>query len=482
MKTIKLIFLSALVVALNLSGAMAQQTIRISDQPLTNSSIPAPSVDNALPTFEPLPMQWQGSQAFHPNSIVVEDAGSFGAQSFGAQPAISGPMEVATTEADSREFPTVEITGFFQLDGGYFSQDVQNQLTIGDIEDGLGFRRARLAAKGNVTERTSYNFEFDFAQSQARFVDVWLQVNDTRLGNVRIGRFRQPFGMSELTSVRDLPFLERPVTFTQSPFRQTGIMLFGTTAENSGTWAAAGYRFLSDNFGNVFADDGGYGLATRLTRVVSQWGSGNLFHLGFDYSYNDPGRGLVQFVSTNEVFLGQNPNLGPSGLSVLPIIGIPPFVNTGPLPTDTAQLYSAEAALALGRLAIQSEARFANVEQPDGQQLSFPGAYVTARLMLTGEQIPYNKNSGVFGRIVPDSNFDSVGGRGAWELLGRISHIDLNDGAVLGRRLTNYTVGLNWYWNEYVKVQFNWINSQLDDSQFDDSTANAFVFRAQLDF
>lgn len=101
--------------------------------------------------------------------------------------------------------------------------------------------------------------------------------------------------------------------------------------------------------------------------------------------------------------------------------------------------------------------------------------------MLTGEQIPYNKKSGVFGCVIPNSNFDSAGGRGAWELLGRVSHIDLNDGAVLGRRLTSYTVGCNWYWNQYVKMQFNWINSQLDDAQFGDSTANAFAVRAQLD-
>ncbi len=162
------------------------------------------------------------------------------------------------SEDESNKFPTAGVTGFFHLDSGWFSQDDLNRTTLGDINDGTGFRRARLAAKGFVAEDIQYILEFDFAQSQARFVDVWMQIDGTRLGNVRIGRFRQPFGMAELTSVRELPFLERPLTFTQSPFRQTGVMLFDARPDESGTWAVAGYRFLSDNFGNVFADTGAY--------------------------------------------------------------------------------------------------------------------------------------------------------------------------------------------------------------------------------
>ena len=221
------------------------------------------------------------------------------------EPESNGFASDAASETDS--FPTVKVTGFFQLDSAWFTQDETNLLTLGDIDDGLGFRRARFAATGNVAQDISYVFEFDIAQSQARFVDVWLQASNTRFGNVGIGRYRQPFGMSEQTSIRDLPFLERPVTFTQSPFRQTGVMLFDTRADELGTWAISGYRFLSDNFGNVFSDSGGYGMVARLTAVPFEFGENRLLRLGADYSYNEPGRGVVQFVSTNEVFVGQNP-------------------------------------------------------------------------------------------------------------------------------------------------------------------------------
>ena len=315
--------------------------------------------------------------------------------------------DAGVESADSKKYPTAVVTGFFQLDSAWFSQDDLNLQTLGDIDDGLGFRRARFAAKGNVAEDISYIFEFDIAQSQARFVDVWVQANNTRFGNLRIGRYRQPFGMSEITSVRELPFLERPVTFTQSPFRQTGVMLFDTRPDDRGTWAVSGYRFISDNFGNVFSDSGGYGFVTRLTQIALEWRENRLLHLGVDYSYNQPGRGVVQLVSTNEVFVGQNPNLGPAGLSVLPIEGVAPFVNTGELAAENAQILNFESALALGRLAIQSEFRWFQVEQTSGGSALFPGGYAQIRYMLTGEDIPYSKKDGVFGRIVPRNNWSS---------------------------------------------------------------------------
>ena len=391
----------------------------------------------------------------------------------------SGPFVFEQAdESTSKEFPSVKVTGFFQLDAAYFSQDAVNQATLGDINDGLGFRRARLAAAGSVSDDVSYIIEFDIAQSQARFVDVWMQLDKTRFGKVRIGRYRQPFGMAELTSIRELPFLERPLTFAQSPFRQTGVMLFDSTVDGKGTWAFSGFRFLSDNFGNVFADSGGYGLVARLTKVAAEWGEDRLFHVGFDYSYANPGRGLVQIVSTNEVLVGQNPNLGPAGLSVLPIDAVPPFVNTGVVPTDSIQFFNFESALALGRMAIQSEVRWIHLNQTVGGSARLPGAYAQVRYMLTGEKIPYSREGGVFGRVVPSNEC----GNGAWELLARISHLDLNDATITGRRLTDFTVGCNCYWNKFTKFQFNWIHSRLNDVTLGDSNANAFAFRAQIDF
>ncbi len=259
-------------------------------------------------------------------------------------------------------------------------------------------------------------------------------------------------------------------------------MLFDTSEDERKAWAISGYRYLSDNFGNVFSDSGGYGMVSRLTAIAADFGDDRLLHIGVDYSFNDPGRGVVQFVNTNELFLGQNPILGPNGLASLPIVGVPPFVNTGQINAESAQFFNVESALALGRLAFQSEARWVAVNLTTGGAANFPGAYAQVRYMLTGESIPFSRANGVFGRIVPNCPFDKNGGLGAWELAGRVSHIDLNDAGITGRRLTDFTVGCTWYWNKHTKMQFNWIHSRLDDPMIGDSLANAFAVRAQLDF
>ncbi|MEO8497137.1 MAG: porin [Planctomycetota bacterium] len=394
------------------------------------------------------------------------------------------PKDSATGKPGSG-FPTVKVTGFFHLDSGFYNQDAVNQATLGNIQDGTGFRRARLAATGNLTENSSYMMEFDFAQAQARFVDVWMQFKQTPVGNIRIGRFRQPFGMSELTSIREIPFLERPTLFAFSPFRQTGIMLFDTALDERMTWAASGYRYLSDNFGNVYGDSGGYGVATRLTALPIDYGDSGLVHVGFDYSYNDPARNLVQYASQNEFFVGQQPDLGPSGLSVLPIVTVPPFVNTGVMPVSRTNLFNVEGAASWGRFLVQSEASWAQVQLLDGTTNTFPAAYAHLRYVLTGEVIPYNRQNGVFGRIKPAQPVDFWCGHwGAWEVAARASYIDLNGTGLPGpgRRLTDATLGLNWYLSDHTKFQFNYIHAQLNDPVLGGSQAQTYAFRGQVDF
>lgn len=405
---------------------------------------------------------------------------------FGGEPAYPDYFDGSDCACSNPDdFLDLRLTGFFQLDSGWYSQDTNNRNTLGDIADGTGFRRARLAGAGKVAERTSFIMEFDFAQAQARFVDVWMQFHDTPLGNIRVGRYRQPFGMAELTSIRELPFLERPVTFALAPFRQTGVMLYDTALDERMTWAVSGYRYLSDNFGNVYADTGGYGMASRVTYLPVDCGDERLVHVGADYSYNNPGRGFVQYASQDQFFVGQQPALGPAGLSVLPIVGVPPFVNTGAIPTQRTSLVNLEGAVSFGRLVIQSEARWASVNQTNGVSNTFPGAYVHVRYVLTGETIPYKRKAGVFGRVRPFAPVDIFCGQwGAWEIAARMSYLDLNGTALPGpgRRITDSTVGLNWYINSRTKFQFNWIHSSLNDPTKGNSNADVLAVRGQLDF
>ena len=54
-------------------------------------------------------------------------------------------------------------------------------------------------------------------------------------------------------------------------------------------------------------------------------------------------------------------------------------------------------------------------------------------------------------------------GPGAWELTYRYSYVNLNDNMVLGGIYSEHTVGLNWYWNEYIKVYMFWLHGNFAD-------------------
>lgn len=394
--------------------------------------------------------------------------------------------------AAAKKYPSVQLTGFFHLDTAWFNQDPVNIASVGDANDGISFRRTRLAAKGNVADNTSYIVEMDFAASQAQFVDVWLTQSDLPvLGNVRIGRWRQPFGMSTLTGIRELPFMERAIPFALVPFRQTGIGAFDTALDERLTWAVSAFRFNSDFFGNNSGDNGGYAMAGRITGLPFYVNDNLLLHLGIDYSFQDPSNDSIRYFTAPEILLDQA--TGP--FLAFPNMLTPAFADTGMIAgVDKINVYGAEIGGAIGRLYLQSETYWSEVNLGGGGTLRFPGAYAQARYMLTGETIPYNKKNGVFGRVKPSNPFDPWnGGWGAWELAARWSYLDLNDafalggggslpGGVRGGRLTDVTLGVNWYFNDFTKFQFNYIHANLGHPVLGNSDADILAVRAQLDF
>ncbi|MBI1248739.1 porin [bacterium] len=388
--------------------------------------------------------------------------------------------------ADPKKYPTVQLTGFFHLDGVYFNQNNNNMATVGDLQDGWDFRRARLAGKGKLAEDWTYIMEFDFASSQARFVDVWVTYNNAPiLQNIRIGRWRQPYGMSELTSIRELPFLERSSGFAVAPFRQTGIGFFGNNTPETLTWAASVFRYPTDGFGDNAGDNGGYAGAGRITALPYLTADGEqLIHVGLDYYYANPSQNSVRFASQPEI---QVVDVAPN-----PSISVPPFVDTGNVPVNHVDSINVELAAKYGRLVMQSEARWTTLNQTGGPSQTIENAYGQVRYSLTGESLKYNKSNAVFGRVVPFYNFDPYCGHwGAWELAARYSFADFN-GTWLsanmppspgpGRQMNDVTLGLNWYLNGNTKFQFNYINSRLNDPTLGLSNCNIYAVRCQIDF
>ncbi|MCA9082438.1 MAG: porin [Planctomycetaceae bacterium] len=380
-------------------------------------------------------------------------------------------------------YPTVKVTGFFQADFGWFNQDTASLGQFGDIQDDRGFRRTRLAATGNVNENTKYMIEMDFAfNGRPSFMDVWLDVaNLTSLGNVRIGQFRQPFGLDELTSVKELTFLERPLMFGMAPFRQIGVEVYDISADENATYAVAAFGTATDPFGASIGDRG-YGMAARLTKVLMEDQCGDfLVHGGLGYSHIQTPDSTVQYRNVPEY---GGPFLPTASTATSLVAGgsVPFFVDTGAIAAENSNLVNAELAGTWGALHAQSELRYAFVNSRNNGNIAFPSFYAQMGWVMTGEHRPYNKQSATLGRIKPRSVAGAkCGGSGAWELAVRYSWMDLNQNGIAGGELTDMTYGVNWYLNDYTKIQFNYINADLNRNAVLSNT-DIIAMRAQLDF
>ncbi|WDQ15266.1 OprO/OprP family phosphate-selective porin [Rhodopirellula sp. P2] len=388
---------------------------------------------------------------------------------------------ISCSPSASSKYPTARLTGFFQADTAWFHQSERNIAAVGDAEDGSDFRRARLAAVGNVWDNVGYSLEMDFGfPGRPSFMDVWVDMEDViGDGNLRIGQFRQPIGMEGLTSVKELTFMERSLPFALIPFRQVGAVLYGTSSEDLMTWAVSGFRFPTDVYGGSVGENGGYGTAARVTGLLVDREPGNVrFHIGGAYSFIDPSNDLFQYRSQPEVFVSETGG----GVPAATAVNTPFFVDTGLIDAEHTNLFGAELAASTGSFYAQSEYLVSVVDQIGGPTVALPGAYAYAGYFLTGEQRSYDKKNGVFGDVVPNGSVGKDGGIGAWELAVRYSYLDFNDANVQGGRLSDITAGVNWHWNPHTKFQFNYIHAMLDSPVNGDSDANIFAMRAHLDF
>jgi len=434
-------------------------------------------------------------------------------------------------ESRADQLPIVRLSGFFQLDDGLFSQNSFSRDRIGDAYDGVSFRRTRLQAIGKLTEFTNFSIEMDFAfAGRPSFMDVWGEQTEVPFfGTIRVGQFRQPGTMDSWTSIRHLEFLERSAAFNATdPFRRVGIMAYAMSDDELTQWAysvyATGLTFASapgvtaystigDNRnGAQIGDSGGISFASRASHLVfyDEPSEGRyLLHVGAGYGFSAIGGSgsTGPFAKTfrsaifPEFFVGDLNGVGLTGS------GTPLVLDTGRYLADSFNFWHLELAGASGPAHFQTEVMFEAVNQRGGPVVFEPAAYFQCGYMLTGESIGYLKQAGVFDyNVVPFTPFFGTGrhgrmaGWGAWEIAARWTWVDLSGvnirpgniveptpAGVLPPSpnagvLNETTVGVNWWWNRFTRVQFNWIRSMPNYVGYGYAPFDIYGTRFQIEF
>ena len=372
-------------------------------------------------------------------------------------------LELKTNDGNT----SLKLGGRIMLDHAWFSDDTGSA-------DGTEFRRTRLMLSGKVNQ-FEWKTQYEFARggegsgdkgNRPAFKDVYVGVSGVPYaGALRVGHFKEPFGLEELTSSKYITFMERSLTSAFAPSRNVGVMAHRTL--DTGTLAYGVFRTTGDN--GYDEGDGDYSLTGRYTRLLrNEDGGRNLLHIG-------------AAASSRSI----------DGLTIRPR---PSAHLAGKLPgaedetADGEFRYGVEAAWDRGPLSVQAEFMGSSVSAADN--FSYTGWYVMASYFFTGESRPYDSKKGTFKRVKPAQEFSWGESWGAVELAVRYGSIDYGDfvypaqhptkpaGTIPtnGHKVDDLTVGVNIYHNPTFRTMFNYVYSDMDGGE----EVHAFMVRWQI--
>lgn len=345
----------------------------------------------------------------------------------------------------------------FASSGGAFRLRVGGNLTLEAItlerdghvdENSAEVRRARLAASLDFTQHLQLRLSYEFAGRDPGWRNAWLGWESGRR-RFRIGQFQQPFSLEELTGSTELTFVSRALPNLFAPSYRLG----AETRLGGTAWTFAGAVFRGD-LERPDADN--LGAAVRWTRA-QELGERSLFHFGLAGLYRQPGERILRFRSRPEV------GLGPVLVDTDRMRGVESVAGGG-----------LELAFQSERLLVQGEGMAMWLARDAGRRaVLLDGGYVAASFRLAGERRRYRRGSG---------SFTAVRGAGrtwGWELAARWSVLDLDDGAVRGGKLADWTLGLSGAWADWGRLLLDVVHA--DSRRHGRSEAlDAVVLQLQL--
>ncbi len=356
---------------------------------------------------------------------------------------------------------SIQLTGRMHLDYRSIDNDGLSANNAGDIDKDTGsgasqyeLRRARLGVKGKFAKY--FNYEVVGNLPGTATIDVaYLDFAKYDQVQLRVGKFKQPFGLEQLTSSNNIDFLERSYVDQTAPAKKLGAMIFGepkpgltyagsafqmNDVENDSksedmSFAGRGTLNFAELVGNKDAifhiGLAGYNTNSSIRPTSSSASGGSQTTAGTFLSYRTPGRGL------SNIFRAQIQGDNVGGAAVVSA------TSDATAEIDSKAL-GLEGIVAYNSFKLQGE--FTKGENrasfKDGtalMSLDNEAWYGEALWLLTGEKYSGSYKKGAFGSIKPmkDFDLDNFSGLGAWELGLRYEQFDISDTIRSGSGLAN---------------------------------------------
>jgi phosphate-selective porin len=416
-----------------------------------------------------------------------------------AKPAEAKKEAPATAGWNGEHFFIRSTDGKFQLQPyGYFMADYRGYRGDGAPSNTFLISRARLGFQGSYGAHYDFNFLIDAAASNGILLrDLYVNIKPTTAFQIQAGQYKTPFAQEALTGDTNLDFVERSLASllyasASSSFRSPGIAVHGDL--DGGVmqyWVGAfnGKGILVNNTTNEPE------IVGRLRFYPWRRKKDSLFQgLAFGGSI---GHGRSRGLSNEQSFAATLPD---GAFTFFPQFRI----------NGSIERYNGDFTWIHGPWALRAEYDQLNQfrhgvgsEQSDNLGfVSLPGVvakagYVQTTYLLTGEARPENGAPKVKHPVLGTEAAGKARGAGAWELAFRYDRIQAKEPGIslLSNPLTpgfvatfsdhadEFTVGVNWYLNNWIKYQANFLVDRLRaPSVTGQVPQNFFVVENRLQF
>ena len=319
------------------------------------------------------------------------------------------------------------------------------------IGNGTSIRRARFAVKAQVNEDWYGEFDMDLANGLVELKDAIVRYTGFDNLDLQVGNFKENFSIQRNTTSRYLQFIERPMVCSAlAPSRHLG---FNAKYAKDWIWASAGvfaqkvagieeWDLTADN-NKDFGRNAGYSATAKLVfRPLYKMDNASL-HIGGAVSYRTPkvtddAYGMYRASARNSTNINRKK-----------------YIDTDNLPgfdhniLSTVELAGHWGGLRYEAAYMRSDVFFKETAV-DPLPKCFDGWYAQAGYLLFGGKQRYDAMGGKYTKVERGRSWGDI------ELCGRYEYCNLNNGGIFGGSAEAYTIGLNYYVNENVKMQLNY--------------------------
>ncbi len=346
------------------------------------------------------------------------------------------------------------------------SQDLSGMTYAGDefcFSNGASPRRVRFAVKANFDRKWFGEMDIDLNYNEVDLKDLYVGYNINNNMFVKIGNIKEPLTMSNNTSPRYLPFMERAmVVDALAPNRSLGVSYTYFSRHLFGSAGFFGQSIHDQDLRDANRGDDGYAGTARIAYIPINSKTQTL-HIGLGGTYRTPSNSETYGNGDREVQFKTMPESYVNRMR---------FIDVHIENVNHYTVTGAELAYRYNRLLVQGEYLFTTVSRYmyDSDEVkhglkdaTFDGWYAEALYEIWGDHRHYNEERGSF------RSGKNHGKKGTLEAGVRYSYLNMNDFHeaddpdywITGGKSNITTTQVNWSPNNNLtfSVSYSWVNN-----------------------